>query len=138
MGRSLQSHGDAAINAARDGSESGRKNRRSMPVKHKIAERARERRTRLVDEVARALSKAPAGSYLDRADLLAAARHIIAQVQAGSWQAAHEIAVGLHAEVSKTTDGVVLFNGSGGRVQLTSASRHRPDPETRKLDGIVG
>jgi hypothetical protein len=109
-----------------------------MPLKHKIAERARERRTRLTDEVARALSKAPAGCHLSRVDLLAAARHIIAQVQAGRWQAAHDIAIGLHAEVSKTTGGVVLFNGSGGRVQLTSASRLRPHPETRKLDGIVG
>ena len=108
-----------------------------MPLKHEIAEWTKERRTRL-NEVARALSEAPAGSYLSRADLLAAARQIIAQVQAGRWRAAHDIAVGLHAEVSKTTDGVVLFNGSGGRVQLTSAGRLRPDPETRKLDGIVG
>jgi hypothetical protein len=107
-----------------------------MPLQHKIAERTRERR--LMDEVARALSEAPAGSYLSRADLLAAARHIVAQVQAGRWRAAHDIAVGLHAAVSKTTDGIVLFNGSGGRVQLTSAGRLGPDPETRRLDRIVG
>jgi hypothetical protein len=91
-----------------------------------------------MDEVARALSEAPAGSYLSRADLLAAARHIVAHVQAGRWQAAHDIAVGLHAAVSKTAAGIVLCNGSGGRVQLTSASRLGPDPETPRLDRIVG
>jgi len=107
-----------------------------QPLKRKIAERTRERR--LMGEVARALSEAPAGSYLSRADVLAAARHIIAQVQAGRWRAAHDIAVGLHAEISKTNEGVVLCNGSGGKVQLTSASRLKSRPETRKLDGIVG
>jgi len=99
-----------------------------MPLKHEIAEWTKERRTRL-DEVARALSEAPAGSYLSRADLLAAARQIIAQVQAGRWRAAHDIAVGLHAQVAKTTEGIVLFNGSGGKVQLTPSSRPKPDPE---------
>jgi hypothetical protein len=91
-----------------------------------------------MDEVARALSQAPAGSYLSPADLLAAARHIVAQVQAGRWRAAHDIALGLHAEVSMTTEGVVLFNGSGGKVQLTSSSRLVPHPETRRLHRIVG
>jgi hypothetical protein len=105
-----------------------------MPLKPKIAERTSERRTHLTDEVARVLSGAPAGSYLSRADLLAAARHIIAQVQAGRWRAAHDIASGLHAEVSNTAEGVALFNGSGGKVQLTSSGLLRPDPETR----IVG
>jgi len=99
-----------------------------MPLKHEIAEWTKERRTRL-NEVARALSEAPAGSYLSRADLLAAARQIIAQVQAGRWRAAHDIAVGLHAQVAKTTEGIVLFNGSGGKVQLTPSSRPKPDPE---------
>ena len=99
-----------------------------MPLKHEIAEWTKERRTRL-DEVARALSEAPAGSYLSRADLLAAARQIIAQVQAGRWRAAHDIAVGLHAQVAKTTEGIVLFNGSGGKVQLTPSSRPKPGPE---------
>jgi hypothetical protein len=84
------------------------------------------------------LREAPAGSYLSRADLLAAARHIIGQVQAGRWQAAHNIAAGLHASVSKTTEGVVLLNGSGGKVQLTSSSKVRSDAETRRLDWIVG
>ena len=92
----------------------------------------------MMDEVVRALSEAPAGRYLSRADLLAAARHIIGQAQAGRWRAAHDIAVGLHAEISKTNEGVVLCNGSGGKVQLTSASRLKSRPETRKLDGIVG
>ena len=109
-----------------------------MPLKHAIAERTRERRTHLVDEVARALSEAPAGSYLSRADLLAAARQIIAHVQAGRWRAAHDIAVGLHADVAKTTEGIVLFNGRGGKVQLTPSSRPKPDPETQRLDRIVG
>ena len=108
-----------------------------MPLKHEIAEWTKERRTRL-NEVARALSEAPAGSYLSRADLLAAARQIIAQVQAGRWRAAHDIAVGLHAQVAKTTEGIVLFNGSGGKVQLTPSSRPKPDPETQRLDRIVG
>ena len=110
----------------------------SMPLKHAIAERTRERRTHLVDEVARALSEAPAGGYLSRADLLAAARQIIAHVQADRWRAAHDIAVGLHADVAKTTEGIVLFNGRGGKVQLTPSSRPNPDPETQRLDRIVG
>ena len=92
----------------------------------------------MMDEVVRALSEAPAGRYLSRADLLAAARHIIGQAQAGRWRAAHDIAVGLHAEVSKTAEGIVLCNGSGGKVQLTSVSGLRPSPKTRKLDHIVG
>jgi hypothetical protein len=106
-----------------------------MALKPKIAESTG--RTHLMDEVVRALSEAPAGSYLSRADLLAAARHIIAQVQAGRWRAAHDIASGLHAEVSKTAEGVVLLNGSGGRVQLASSSRLTPDPETRRLHRIM-
>ena len=110
----------------------------SMPLKHAIAERTRERRTHLVDEVARALSEAPAGGYLSRADLLAAARQIIAHVQADRWRAAHDIALGLHADVAKTTEGIVLFNGRGGKVQLTPSSRPKPDPETQRLDRIVG
>jgi|SRR5215475_641958 len=109
-----------------------------MALNHKLAERTRQRRTRLMDEAARALSEAPVGRYLSRADLLAAARHIIRQVQAGRWRAAHDIAVGLHAVVSKTTEGIFLFNGSGGKVQLTSSSTLRLDPQTRRLDRIVG
>jgi hypothetical protein len=108
-----------------------------MTRKQKSTQSKSEQPTRLIDEVICALSDAPAGSYLDRADLIAAARHIIAHVQAGRWRAAHDIAVGLHAEVSKTTQGVVLFNGSGERVELTPSSSVRANPETRRLGQIV-
>jgi hypothetical protein len=59
-------------------------------------------------------------------------------VQAGRWRAAHDIAVGLHAEVAKTAEGIVLFNGSGGKVQLTPSSPTKPHPDIRRLDRIVG
>ena len=98
----------------------------------------KHRHARLMDEVVRALGGAPTGIYLSRADLVAAARQIIAKVRAGRWRAAHDIAAGLHAEVLQTTEGVVLFNGSGDKVQLMSSSAVRANLEVGRLDPIVG
>jgi len=109
-----------------------------MSLKPKVTERNRERRTRLIGEVALVLREAPAGSYFSHEDLLAAAGHIIRQVQAGKWRAANDIAVGLHASVIETTGGVILCNGSGGKVQLTSSSKVTSDLKARNLDRIVG
>jgi len=109
-----------------------------MSLKPKVTERDRERRTRLIGEVALVLREAPAGSYFSHEDLVAAASHIVRQVQAGKWRAAHDIAVGLHASVMQTTAGVILCNGSGGKVQLTSSSKVTSDLKTRRLDRIVG